>query len=283
MGSRPDLTDDMEGPSIVILSEELQEFQGQKVLKVSGNTKQPKEELTGRTLEQVDTWGKVLFLTFSHKSLSRIVTKTHFMMFGSYRINDPRENRIPRLELTFKNGIVYFYSCSIKFGAEEYQQSLDPRVDVLAPEWDEEHVLKLMKQKTNTYLCDLFLDQSIFAGSGNIVKNEALFNLRRHPLTKLSDIPKSDWPLLVHAIHEYCLNFYEWKKEFKLRAHWQVYRKSFCPVCETKIERKKMGKWERATFFCPRCQNERNKNKALILHDVLPIEEPSKREEKLDH
>ncbi len=273
----------MEGPSIVILSEELQEFLGKKVLKVRGNTKQPKDDLKGRTLERIDTWGKVLFLTFSHKTLPSIVTKTHFMMFGSYRINEPRENRDPRLELTFKNGIVYFYSCSIKFGAEDYQKSLDPRVDVLSPDWDPDHVLMLMKKKQSTYLCDLFLDQSLFAGSGNIVKNEALFNLRRHPMTKLSEISKKDWSLLVHAIHEYCFNFYEWKKEFQLRRHWQVYRKSICPVCGSKIQRKKMGKNERATFICPHCQNERNSKKELILFEVMPIEDSAEREERLDH
>lgn len=38
--------------------------------------------------------------------------------------------------------------------------------------------------------------------------------------------------MLVLDIHVYCFNFYEWKKEFQLRNHWQVYRKSICPVCE---------------------------------------------------
>lgn len=273
----------MEGPSIVILSDELQEFLGQKVLKVSGNTKQPKEDLKGRTLEQIDTWGKVLFLTFSHKNLPPIITKTHFMMFGSYRINDPRENRIPRLELTFETGIVYFYACSIKFGAEDDQLAVNRRVDVLAPEWDEEYVLKHMRKKVDTYLCDLFLDQSLFAGAGNIVKNEALFNIRRHPLTKLSDVPEEDWYKLVLDIHEYCFNFYEWKKEFKLRQHWQVYRKSICPVCGTKIRRQKMGKGERMTFYCPHCQNEHLSKKKLVLYDVLPVETSTIREERLDH
>ena len=56
---------------------------------------------------------------FYEREGSPIVTKTHFLMFGSYRINDPRIGRLPRLELTFKNGIVFFYACSIKFGADE--------------------------------------------------------------------------------------------------------------------------------------------------------------------
>ena len=41
---------EVEGPSLVILQEELEQFRGQKVLKVTGNTKQPKESLTHRTL-----------------------------------------------------------------------------------------------------------------------------------------------------------------------------------------------------------------------------------------
>lgn len=251
----------MEGPSIVILE----------------------EELKGRTLSKIDTWGKVLILTFTHKTLPPIITKNHFMMFGSYRINDPKENRIPRIELTFKNGTVYFYSCSFKFVTEDYLESLDRRVDVLAPEWDEDHVLKLFDKKKKTYLCDLFLDQNLFAGSGNIVKNEALFNIRRHPLTKLEDVPKSDWPKLITDIHDYCYNFYFWKKEFQLRRHWQVYRQKYCPVCEAKLIKEKLGIGERSTFYCPNCQNEKSKKEKITLYEVLPVEESNEKEERLDH
>ena len=55
----------MEGPSLVILREELEPFRGRKVLHVAGNTKQPKETLRNRTLSSIQTWGKQLFLGFS--------------------------------------------------------------------------------------------------------------------------------------------------------------------------------------------------------------------------
>ena len=54
----------MEGPSLLILRQELAQFSGQRVLKVSGNTKQPKQTLKGCALHGIDTWGKQLFLTF---------------------------------------------------------------------------------------------------------------------------------------------------------------------------------------------------------------------------
>jgi endonuclease-8 len=275
----------MEGPSLVILHEELLTFLGKKVLKVRGNTKQSKELLKGRLLESIDTWGKVLFLSFSdpQKKAQPILTKTHFLLFGSYRINEPKENRSPRLELQFANGTVYFYSSSLQFNAEDYLHSLDREVDLMSPDWNDEHVIQLMKKKKDALLCDLFLEQSLFAGSGNIVKNEVLFNIRRHPLTPLSCIDKRDWVELAWAVREYCFHFYEWKKKFELRKHWQVYRKSICPICGGKIKREKLGKFSRMSFYCPHCQKLSSAVGRLKVYPVIPFEGESGPEEKIDH
>jgi endonuclease-8 len=275
----------MEGPSLRILREELEPFLQQKVLQVHGNTKQPKESLKGRVLERIDTWGKVLFLTFSAPTTSRepIITKTHFLMFGSYRIDDAKPGRVPRLELKFKRGVVYFYSCSIQFGADEYLHSRDRKVDLRAEDWDIDHVLDLMNLKKDAWLCDLFLDQNVFAGSGNIIKNEVLFNIRRHPLAKLSQVSKKDWPHLARAVRAYCFNFYEWKKKFELRKHWQVYRQVRCPLCATKLKRENLGKFLRRTFFCPEHQRLRARPRELKVFPVLPVKHPTLPETRLDH
>ncbi len=275
----------MEGPSLVILREELEQFRGQKVLKVSGNTKQPKESLAKCTLRDIDTWGKQLFLTFAPATPggAPIVTKTHFLMFGSYRINEPRIGRVPRLELTFKNGVVYFYACSIKFGAGDNLQSLSRRVDLMSPEWDEGYVVHSMLRKKNTALCDLLLDQTVFAGSGNIVKNEVLFNIRRHPLTKLAHVSTKDWQKLARAVREYCWNFYEWKKKFELRKHWQVYRQSTCPLCNRKLIRENVGVFLRRTFYCPEHQKLSRRVRKLEVFPVLPMRGQPEAEPPVDH
>jgi endonuclease-8 len=207
-------------------------------------------------------------------------------MFGSYRINDPKEDRDPRLQLTFCNGQVYFYSCSLLFAADEYYNAVDQQTDLMSKKWNLKHVLKLMEKKKTSYLCDLFLDQTVFTGSGNIVKNEVLFNIRRHPLTRLSQIARKDWPELASAVHKYCLNFYHWKKRFELRQHWQVYRQRTCPLCATKITREKVGHWMRQSFFCPRHQappTQRSKTRALKVHAVLPLKTTPAKESRLDH
>jgi endonuclease-8 len=277
----------MEGPSLLILREELQPFLGQKVLEATGNTTQPKEALTGRRVDRIETWGKNLFLTFSGPRKSApIVTKTHFLMFGSYRINETRPGRVPRLELKFRNGVIYFYSCSIRFFAEEYWKALDPRVDLMSQVWNPGHVVGLMAAKRSSALCDLLLDQNVFAGSGNIIKNEVLFNIRRHPLTPLSRLAKQDWPRLAEAVHAYCWNFYEWKKKFELRKHWQVYRQRLCPLCGVKLNRESLGKNERLTFYCARHQPLYLQIRKLQVRDVLPMKPgttPEIPERRLDH
>ena len=273
----------MEGPSLVILKEELAPFQGQKVLKVSGNTKQPKEMLKGSRLTSIKTWGKVLFLTFTLPDKSTLLTKTHFMMFGSYTINEPKPNRFPRLELKFKNGVLYFYACSIQFAADEYYKNIDWKVDVLSDQWSPRHVLNLMKNKEQSFLCDLLLDQTVFAGSGNIVKNEVLFNIRRHPLTKLAQIKEVDRPKLVKEVRTYCENFYKWKKKLELRKHWQVYRKGKCPLCGEKLVRENLGKLQRRNFHCPNHQPLSFRAKSLKVFKVLPVKGKAAPEKRLDH
>ena len=230
--------------------------------------------LTARSIDRIETWGKNLFLTFSSSSAKAapLVTKTHFLMFGSYRINEVRPGRTPRLALRFKNGIVSFYSCSIRFFADEYWKSLDPRVDLMSSRWDPDHVVQLMATKRNSPLCDLLLDQTVFAGSGNIIKNEVLFNIRRHPLTRLSRLDRQDWPRLAQAVHSYCWNFYEWKKKFELRKHWQVYRQRLCPLCERKLIREPLGKNARLTFYCSRHQLLYTKVRKMQVRAVLPIQ-----------
>jgi endonuclease-8 len=279
----------MEGPSLVILREELQQFFGKKVLKVTGNTKQPKDSLKGLILTKIDTWAKVLFLEFSppssgtNKSVAPVITKTHFLMFGSYRINDPKKDREPRLELKFKKGILSFYSCSIQFDARDYFDAVDRKVDLMSPAWCLTHVLRLLVHKRSTWLCDLLLDQGIFAGSGNIVKNEVLFNIRRHPLTKLSQVSEKDWPALVRAVRDYCFHFYEWKKKYELRKHWQVYRKNICPICRSKLVKVTLGKLSRKTFYCQHCQSSSLARRKLRVFQVLPITAKAAVEKRFEH
>jgi endonuclease-8 len=48
---------------------------------------------------------------------------------------------------------------------------------------------KKLKAIPKTMICDALLDQQIFSGVGNIIKNEVLYRVKLHPENNISDIP----------------------------------------------------------------------------------------------
>ena len=83
-----------EGPSIFILREAVQLFKGKKVLSVNGNTSIDKDRLLYQKIIGFISWGKHFLICFSNFNL-----RIHFMLFGSYSINEQRINKIPRLHM----------------------------------------------------------------------------------------------------------------------------------------------------------------------------------------
>ena len=103
-------------------------------------------------------------------------------------------------------------------------------------------------------VCDLLMDQGIFTGVGNIIKNEVLFSIRVHPESLAKALPIAKKRELVKEARDYCFQFYEWKKIFELRKHWLIYRKQICPRCNIRIQVRPTGMGNRRSFFCTNCQ-----------------------------
>ncbi len=101
-----------EGPSIIILKEEVQPFIGKKIIKVEGNSKLDIHRLTGQKIVDFKSWGKHFLICF--KSFS---VRIHFLLFGSYRLNEQKEAS-PRLRLIFKIAVINFYACCVIFFEE---------------------------------------------------------------------------------------------------------------------------------------------------------------------
>ncbi|MGZ3884549.1 MAG: DNA-formamidopyrimidine glycosylase family protein [Bacteroidia bacterium] len=238
-----------EGPSILILKEELAGFTGKKITSVSGNAKIDLSRLKGLRILDIKSHGKQFFICFDGFYL-----RFHLMMFGSYRINEARENMSPRLALKFRGAEINFYSCSVRMAEGDVNDDLDWSTDTLSEEWDPDKAFKAVKRAKAELVCDVLLDQDIFAGVGNIIKNEVLWLVRLHPETLIKHIPDVKLKELIAVSREYCFDFYRWKKKFELRQHWQVYRKPLCPRCKLKVKIEWLGKRNRKSFFCEKCQ-----------------------------
>ena len=120
-----------EGPTIVILREEAGKFAGKRVREVSGNSRQDIQRLKGKTVRAICSWGKHFLLVFDG-----FVLRIHFMLFGRYRVDDPREDANPRLTLVFANGRLDLYACSVQFLEGDVDALYDFSRDVMADAWD---------------------------------------------------------------------------------------------------------------------------------------------------
>ncbi len=237
-----------EGPSIVILKEQVQSFINKKIIQTEGNSKLDIQRLTGKKIIDFKSWGKHFLICFKG-----FTVRIHFMLFGSYRINEQKENA-PRLRLIFENGSLNFYACSVKFIEENLDDVYDWPADVMSDEWDPKLAKQKLKLIPGTMVCDALLDQNIFAGVGNIIKNEVLFRIRLHPESTVGAIPAKKINELIKEARNYSFDFLKWKKEFVLKKHWLAHTKKMCPRDHIPFIKKHCGKTNRRSFFCTQCQ-----------------------------
>ncbi len=64
---------------------------------------------------------------------------------------------------------------------------------------------------------DALLDQQIFSGVGNIIKNEVLFRIRVHPECVIGNLPPRLLTKLIHQAKIYSFDFLRWKKKYELK------------------------------------------------------------------
>lgn len=238
-----------EGPSIVILKEQVTPFLGKTIERVSGNTTIEKERLLHQRIEDFRSWGKHFLVELPDFSL-----RVHFMLFGSYRINEQKSWAVPRLSLGFDQGELNFYACSVRFIEEPLDLVYDWWADVMSPHWDPKLALRRLKARPDTLVCDALLDQDLFAGVGNIIKNEVLFRIRVHPLSTVGALPPKKLRELVEQARQYSFDFLEWKKQFVLRKHWLAHTKRTCPRCNIPLRKAHLGRTNRRSFWCDNCQ-----------------------------
>ena len=237
-----------EGPSLVILKEEVKSFNGKKIIAVSGNSKQAIHRLEGQKITDFKTWGKHFVISFKKFSV-----RIHFMLFGKYTINEKRD-AVPRMSLQFANGEFNVYNCSVKFIEEPLDEVYDWSADVMNDAWDSKRAKKKLLLKPDTLVTDALLDQNIFAGVGNIIKNEVLYRIKVHPLSTIGALPTKKLNELIKEARVYSFQFLEWKKAYILKKQWKAHTKKICSQCGGPIVKEYLGKTARRTFFCTNCQ-----------------------------
>jgi formamidopyrimidine-DNA glycosylase len=183
-------------------------------------------------------------------------------------------NKSTRLVFTFSNNSKLFFNDQRKFGwvklftpneLSDYQKNLG--LDILNPEFTSKYFYRQI-QTTSRPIKTVLLDQTKFAGIGNIYANDALFLSKINPKTSSNKItPKKSDQLrqsLINIMKESILAGGSTAKDNKYvrpdgtsgqnQFNFQVYQRDNqpCLFCKTKIKRIKIG--GRGTFYCPKCQ-----------------------------
>ena len=236
-----------EGPSIIILKEAVKQFDGKEIIHASGNAKIDFDQLKHQKVF-FKSWGKHFLICSKN-----VTIRVHFLMFGSYTINS-KKDKTPRLSLVFNKGELNIYTAAVKTLEAEPDEIYDWSADVMNDDWNAKKAKAKLKANPLMFACDALLDQQIFSGVGNIIKNEVLYRIELHPLSVIDKISTNKLNNLIKEARNYSFDFLKWKKAYELKKHWLAYYKKICPRCNIPFSKEYLGKTHRLTFFCSNCQ-----------------------------
>ncbi len=242
----------MEGPDIVILKEKVKHFKGKKILRAYGYAKLDHKKIIKKKVIDIKTWGKHLLICLKKD----LTLKIHFGLFGIYRINDPKKDVNASLSLHFTNGEFDCYIAHPKLIEEYLDEIYDWQLDEFSRKYDTKKVKEtLLQQSKEKQIGDLLLDPDIFAGVGNIIRNESLYRAKLHPESKLGAIPSRTLTTLIRQTHDYSKVYLNASKKNELAKTWKVYNQTECPQGH-KVKKKPTGKTKRNSFICDQCMKK---------------------------
>ncbi len=77
----------------------------------------------------------------------------------------------------------------------------------MSEQWNAPKAIKKLREIPDVKICDALLDQQIFSGVGNIIKNEVLWLVKLHPETTIKNITISKFKKLMKKVVNYSFEF----------------------------------------------------------------------------
>jgi endonuclease VIII len=231
-----------EGPSILHLRNQLLPFKGKIVREAGGYGDMPTGWIKGKKLQDIITWGKHLLFVFPNGTV-----RVHLMLFGSILINKRRKvNRSFFLE--FDKGEINGYVVKAQKLEASLAETYDWRMDILSDAFDPAYVKTLLKKEADKTIDDVLMDQQVFSGVGNKIRNEALYRAGIHPMSITGKIPAAKITKLIKEVVNYAKLFYnelETKGEHKM---FDVYQQEYA-ADGSEVTMKVLPKTKRKIFF----------------------------------
>ena len=231
-----------EGPSILFLKDQLQQFKGKMVKQAGGYGDMPVEWIKGKKLMDINTWGKHLLFVFTNGTI-----KVHLGLFGKILINERKKvNRSFYLE--FASGEINGYVVKAEKLIKPLKEIYDWRTDILSKQFDKEYIKMLLKEKSGKTIDDILMDQEIFSGVGNKIRNEALYRAGIHPMSIVEKIPAAKISKLISEVVKYATIFYKQLKDTGKNDFFQVYQQDHA-ADGSEVTMKILKKSKRKIYF----------------------------------
>lgn len=236
-------------------------------------------DVVGQKITHFKRQGKQLSAHLSNGLIILFHLKmTGQLILGDVMLGHPTKfekypNKSTRVIFHFQN-IDLFFNDQRKFGwvkvftpdaLKHFQRDLG--IDIISDEFTLDYFQNQLKTSARAIKL-VVLDQTKFAGIGNIYANDALFIAKIHPQTPSKELTLSQSQKLrsaiIEVINESIANGGSTMRDNKYvrpdgsygenQFHFRVYQKvgEPCPICQTKIKRITLG--GRGTFYCPQCQ-----------------------------
>lgn len=231
-----------EGPSILHLRNELLPFKGKIVKKAGGYGKMPTAWIKGQKLKDILTWGKHLLLVFENG-----IVKVHLGLFGDVVVNERKKvNRSFYLE--FANGEINGYVVNSSKLDKPIKELYDWRTDILSTKFSKPYIKTLLKTKATKTIAEVLMDQAIFTGVGNKIRNEALYRAGIHPLSIVGKIPAPKITKLLNEVVAYAKIFYRQLEKTGVNDSFGVYQQEYA-ADGSEVTMKVLSKENRKIFF----------------------------------
>lgn len=235
--------------------------------------------LIGQTINKMDRYGKYLIFILDDYSII-----SHLRMEGKFFIktnNDPLSKH-EHIVFELDNQISFRYHDTRKFGKmvlinstnineiKQYKSLKKLAKEANDMTYTPVELLEKLNKK-NVPIKTALLDQEIICGLGNIYVDEVCFLSRLNPLTSTKEITINDAKnildsskiVLEKAIKAGGTTIRSYTSSLGVTGLFQLEllvhskEKSPCPTCKETILKIKVG--GRGTYYCPNCQELRNK------------------------
>jgi len=188
----------------------------------------------------------------------------HFGMTGDlvWSGDEPERHRHDRLALELDGGEELRYRNMRKLGGVWLAHDADEVHRILGPlgpdalDLTRRRFLELLARRRGGVKAAL-MDQSLLAGVGNLIADEALWQARIHPKRRVETLTEDERSRLHAAIRTVIRESIRHGGHIPHKRSWLVSARgrpgATCPRCGTLLSRTEVG--GRTTYFCPSCQS----------------------------